>query len=120
MIAILFALGFLFIPRVISRLYGVTSGWDTLLVFRYFGVALLGVGLIFWFAKDIKDADARNAILSGAGIANQVGLLVSLYGTTSGIMNALGWLVVLIYAFLIAGCIYFHGDQQRVFKLKLK
>src|ERR1700722_10334110 len=34
----------------------------------------------------------EKAILSGAGVANLVGLLVSIWGTTAGIMNMLGGL----------------------------
>ncbi|QAY95053.1 hypothetical protein CWB41_04330 [Methylovirgula ligni] len=110
-VAIVFALGFLIIPRAVSHLYGVTADLAAILAFRYFGVALLGIGLIFWFAKDVKDAEARKAILGGAGIANQIGLVVSLWGTASGIMNGLGWTVVLLYALLAAGCFYFRDDR---------
>jgi hypothetical protein len=117
-VATVYALGFLIIPRAISRLYGVVANADTILAFRYFGVALLGLGLIFWFARDTKDKDARNAILGGAGISNQIGLVVTLWGTTSGIMNALGWSVALLYAALIAGCFYFAGDGTRVLKFR--
>jgi hypothetical protein len=112
-IAIFFAAGLVMIPRGVAHIYGISAGPEAALGFRYFGVALLGVGLIFWLAKDTKDVEARNAILGGAGIANQVGLLVSLYGTTSGVMNILGWSVVIIYAGLIAGCIHFDSSLLR-------
>jgi len=110
-VAILYALGFLIVPRAVSHLYGVTSGPAAILAFRYFGVTLLGIGLIFWLARDVKDDEARKAILGGAGISNQIGLVVTLWGTASGIMNGLGWTVVLLYALLIAGCFYFREDR---------
>jgi len=111
-VAILFALGFLVIPRGVARIYGVVAHEDAILAFRYFGVALLSVGLIFWLTKDVQDQEARNAILTGAGIANQLGLVVSLWGTASGIMNALGWTVALLYLALAAGCFYFRGSDR--------
>ena len=110
-VAIVFALGFLIIPRAVSHIYGAVSGPVAILAFRYFGVALLGIGLIFWFAKDVTDAEARRAILGGACIANQIGVVVSLWGTASGIMNGLGWTVVLLYILLAAGCFYFRDDR---------
>ncbi len=110
-VAIVYALGFLILPRAVSHLYGVTSDLAAILAFRYFGVALLGVGLIFWFARDVKDAEARKAILGGSAIANQIGLVVTLWGTASGIMNWLGWTAALLYALLIAGCFYFRDDR---------
>jgi hypothetical protein len=108
-IALLYALGFLVIPRAVSHVYGVTAGPEAILAFRYFGVALLGVGLIFVFARNTNDHQALKAILSGAGVANLAGLLVSIWGTTAGIMNMLGWSVVAIYAALVIGCVYFRG-----------
>ena len=110
-IAGIFALGFLVIPRAIARIYGVVAGPEAILAFRFFGVALLGIGLIFWFAKDVQDREARNAILAGAGIADQIGFIVALWGTASGVMNGLGWTVALLYLALAAGCFYFREDR---------
>lgn len=65
-VAIIYAVGFLIIPRIFSGIYRVMPGPGAVLAFRYFGVALLGIGLIFWFARDVQYQDARRAILGGA------------------------------------------------------
>lgn len=116
-IAIVYAIGFLLIPGPLSSLYGAIATPSALLAFRYFGAALLSVGLIFWFAKDIADQATRDAILTGAGIANATGIIVSLWGTLGGIMNILGWTVVLLYIALTAGCFYFRGHPERALRL---
>lgn len=106
-VATAYALGFLIIPKFIVGLYGVDTAPSVILGFRFFGVALLGVGLIFWFARDCRDSTAVRALLTGGAVSNAAGLVVAIWGTTTGIMNALGWSVVLIYIVLLAGCVYF-------------
>jgi hypothetical protein len=115
-IALVYAIGFLLIPGSLSELYGAVATPSALLAFRYFGVALLGIGLIFWFAKDIGDPATRDALLTGAGSANAVGVIVSLWGVIAGIMNPLGWSVVVLYVALAAGCFYFRGHAERVLR----
>jgi hypothetical protein len=47
------------------------------------------------------------ALLTGHAIGDVAGIIVSIWGTASGIMNGFGWSVVLIYVILFAGCAYF-------------
>jgi uncharacterized membrane protein YfcA len=77
------------------------------LAYRFFGVALLGVGIIFWLARDCVDPTAVRALLMGGAISDVAGVAVSIWGSARGIMNTLGWTVVLIYVVLLAGSIYF-------------
>jgi hypothetical protein len=55
-----------------------------------------------------------DSLLTGHAIGDVAGIIVSIWGTTSDIMNALGWSVVLIYVILLAGCVYFLqlGSRQ--------
>lgn len=106
-VAIIYAVGFLIAPGHLARIYGVQTTPAVQLGFRYFGVALLSLGLIFWLAKDSQDMGAVKALLMGGAIGDAAGILVSIWGAATGIMNVRGWSVVLIYVVLLAGCIYF-------------
>jgi hypothetical protein len=106
-VAIISALGFLIAPGHLARIYGVQTTPAVQLGYRYFGVALLSLGLIFWLAKDSQDMGAMMALLMGAAVGDAAGVFVSIWGATAGIMNRLGWSVVLIYTVLLAGCVYF-------------
>src|SRR3954451_9865629 len=46
-------------------------------------------------------------VLIGYAVGNVVGVLVSIWGTLSGIMNPMGWSAVLIYGVLLAGDLYY-------------
>jgi hypothetical protein len=106
-LAVAYAIGFLLIPTTLTKFYGDAGGPPVNLAYRFFGVALLGVGLIFWFAKDCEDPTAIHALLMGGAISDVAGVAVSIWGSARGIMNTLGWTVVLIYVVLLTGSIYF-------------
>jgi hypothetical protein len=106
-IAILYGIAFLLIPGFVLASYGVTPNAPTILGFRFFGVALLSLGLVVWFVRDTSDWTALRGLLLGLSIGDVVGVVVSIWGTVTGIMNAMGWSAVLIYLVLLAGSVYY-------------
>jgi hypothetical protein len=107
-VAIVYALGLLIVPATIMTLHGISSDPSTLLMARYFGVGLLGIGLVTWLARNSDKSQAQDAISLGFLISYVVGLVVSLQATLAGQMNAVGWLPVVIYLVLIVGLGYFR------------
>lgn len=104
-VGLIFALALLLMPAFMGTLYGLGANPVQTLLARYFGVTLLGVGLINWLAKDMDYASLR-PILLGNLVADFVGILVSLMGTLSGVMNSMGWSSVVIYLLLTLGFAY--------------
>jgi len=88
------------VPATVLSIYGVTQGPGEMLMARYFGVALIAVGLVCWFAREVTDAKARRAIILALLISNIIGAVVSVQGTLSGVMSAVGWSAVGIYVLL--------------------
>jgi hypothetical protein len=106
--ALSYAAGFLIIPATIMSWHGITADAYTILMARYFGVALLGLGLVTWFARNAPESDVRDGITTGLAISSVVGFAVSLQSTLAGQMNALGWLPVVVYLILFVGFGYFR------------
>jgi hypothetical protein len=106
--AIVYALGLLIVPATIMTMHGISSDPSTLLMARYFGVALLGIGLVTWLARNSDKSRAQDAISLGLPVSYVVGFVLSLQATLTGQMNAVGWLPVVIYLLLIAGFAYFR------------
>jgi hypothetical protein len=94
------------VPQLVLSTYGVTQGPGEILMGRYFGVALIGIGLVCWLARDVTDAKARRAIILALLISNIIGVIVSVQGTLSGVMSAVGWSAVGIYVLLGLGVAY--------------
>jgi len=110
-ISVSYAAGFLFIPNTLISWHGMVPDTSLILMSRYFGVALLGIGLVTWFARNAEDSKTRDAITNGLALAFIVGVALSLQATLAGQLNAMGWLPVSAYLILIAGYGYFRFNK---------
>ncbi len=108
-IALVYALGELFIPATMASIYGLkdTANPELQLTARYFGWGLLAVGLVCALAANTPASEAKQAIVKALFIAHTVGIIVSLMGTISGVFSAMGWSAVILYLLLAAGFGYF-------------
>jgi len=113
-IAILYGIAFVLVPAFVLATYGMTTEASTVLSARYFGLTLLGLGLIAWLVRETADRTALRGLLSGLAIQSAIGVLVSIWGTVAGTMNAMGWSAVLIYAVLLAGYLYYLFADRTV------
>jgi hypothetical protein len=112
-VAVVFALGFLFVPGSVLTMYGATPGPQINLVGQFFAVELVHVGFLAWLIRNVADALARRAIVAAGLVANLVGLVISLIGVLTGVVNAFGWSAVVIYLVLGLGYAYFQFMSPR-------
>jgi hypothetical protein len=105
-VALLYGIGLVLLPSTVLSLYGVTPGPAVNLASQLFGVELLHVGLICWFARNVSDSPAQRAIIIASLIGQVIGLVVTVMGTLSGVFNVVGWSAVVIYLVLSLGYAY--------------
>lgn len=103
LLALIFGLGFLLAPRPMLTLYGVPTDPSVVLMARFFGTALLQVGLVFYLIRDVGDPRTHRGVVIGSFIGSVAGLVVALTGQFWGLINQLGWSTVAIYALLTFG-----------------
>jgi hypothetical protein len=113
-IAVIYGVAFIVAPDFVLITYGMVPNAASNLMARYFGVTLIGIGLITWLVRETSDGKALRGLLSGLAIQAAIGLLVSIWGTVSGTMNAMGWSAVLIYVILLAGYLYYLFADRTV------
>ena len=65
LLGIAFGLSFFAAPELTGPLYGVPENPHTVMQARYFGSTLLGVGVIYWLCRNIRDDAAIRALLKG-------------------------------------------------------
>jgi hypothetical protein len=99
---------------MILALYGVSQGTDEIFLARLFGAALIGIGLLTWFARNIPDSETQQAITLSMLVYDIIGVIVAAHGTVSGVMNAVGWTGVAVFSFLALGYAYFQFTRLRV------
>lgn len=96
-------------PKLYPSLYGISlPDPDAIFMARLFGGALLTYCFVAWFARNAKDSAARRAIVLGFFITLAIGFIVALLAQLSGVMNALGWVIVGLYFLLALGYGYFQ------------
>lgn len=103
LIALGFGLGFLLVPRPLLMLYGVPTDPSVVLMSRFFGAALVQVGLVLYLIRDVGDPRTQRGVVIGSFIGSVAGLVVALTGQFWGLINQLGWTTVAIYGFLTLG-----------------
>jgi len=93
-------------PAALFGLLGAELGVGGMFTGREYGAALIGTLLLTWFAKDVKASGARGAILLDLLVYDAIGMVVTLHAVVSGVLNALGWGIVAVYAFFTAASGY--------------
>jgi len=99
-IAGLFAVFCLIIPATMLSWYGVESIDATVLMTRFFGVALLALALITFFLKGSEFNSTIKSVVLALLLSDIIGVIVSIWAIVSNIVNTVGWLNVIIYGFL--------------------
>lgn len=110
-IAVVFGLGFIFMPALILSFYTTVELNEVgLLMSLLFGTALLTYTAVLWLASDTLESEAKRAIVKGFFLTMLIGFLVVLHFQLTGSINALGWSTVALYGFLALG--YFKFDKE--------
>ena len=107
-----FGLGFVLAPGQILPLYGVAPDAALRLIGQLFGAVLISLALLTWLARNISDTEARRAIVLALLVGEALGFILALIGQLNGVLNALGWLVVAVYLFLVLGLAYFQFSRS--------
>jgi len=102
-VSLVFGLAFLIVPDMTFKQFGVDTYAATVLTGRFYGTALVALGLVLWFAKDIQDAAAQTGLGIALLISMALGLIVNIMGIASGIIRTNGWITIIIYVLLALG-----------------
>ena len=103
LLALMFGLGFLLAPRPMLSLYGVPIDPSIVLIARFFGAALVQLGLVLYLIRDVGDPRTQRGVVIGSFIGSVAGLVVALTGQFWGLTNQFGWSTVAIYGLLTLG-----------------
>ena len=112
-IGAVFGIAFVVATGPLLSIYGITLDKAGTLVAQLFGSLLIGLATLNWFARNVTDPEARQAIVFGNLAGDVVGFVVILLGQLAGIANALGWSNVAIYLLLALAFAYVQFVQPR-------
>jgi hypothetical protein len=103
LLALAFGIGFLFAPARVLSLYGVAAEPAVVLMARFFGSALVQLGLVLYLIRDVSDPVTRRGVVLGSFLGSLAGFVVSLTAQFWGLVNSFGWSSVAIYGALLLG-----------------
>ena len=107
-----FGLGFVLIPGQILPIYGVEPNASLIFLANLFGAVLLSLALLAWLSRKFNDSEARRVIILALFIGEVLGFVLAFIGQINGILNALGWFIVLIYLLMTLGLAYFQFSKS--------
>ncbi len=107
-VSLIFGLGALLVPVTMAGWFGATLNPAGASMTSFFGALLLGVALICWSTKGAPESSLQKGVLLALFVADTLGFIVALMGQLSGLMNALGWVNVVLWLLLALGLGYFR------------
>ena len=111
LVSAVFGLGFVLMPGQILPIYGVEPDAALRLIGQFFGAALLSLAILSWLARNLSDSESRRAIVLALLVGEAIGFIFALIGQFNGILNVLGWSVVIVYLIFTLGLAYFQFSK---------
>jgi len=105
-VCLVFGVVLLLAPAWLFQLLGASLDASGTFPAREYGAALIGTLLLTWFAKSVSASDARGAILLDLFVYDAIGVIITLFVVLSGVLNGLGWGIVVVYLFFAVGSGY--------------
>lgn len=106
-IALAFGVGLLLLPELVLAIYGAATDSAGIVLGRLLGVLLLGFAGVNWYIGHAPESPLRRDIVRSEGLADILGLIVMLFATVGGVVNALGWTLVALFAVLAGVRLYY-------------
>lgn len=103
--ALAFGLAFLLVPETMLGLFEAEAYVATILMARFFGSAMIALGLLLWFTKDVSDLSMQKWMAISMFATALLGLIVTILGVTpaSAVIRAKGWVAIVVYILFALG-----------------
>jgi len=99
------------IPDILISIFGAVLSDGGKFTAREYGAAMSGILFICWLARNTAESEARTAIIVGLFVYDLIGVIITIAAVIAGVLNPLGWLIVLLYLFFTLGFGYFLLKQ---------
>lgn len=102
-----FGILLLAVPDKLLSIFGATLGDGGMFTAREYASALIGNMFLCWFARNAEASDARRALIIALFVYDLIAFVMTTITVISGVLNVLGWSIVIIYLFFTLGFGYF-------------
>lgn len=108
LVVVVLGAGLIFVPEMVLGQFQTQLRVPEVVQARYLGAALLTLGLMFWFAKDVSDERLQRNFSAVGLIGSILAVVVTIIGITKGVLSINSWIPVVVetvfglgYAFIL-------------------
>jgi len=109
---ICFGVGFILSPAFLGSLYGLSTTSISEFALRMYATVLIGIGILAWLIRLSQDRDVQKTVLIAFFVIDFGGFLVAFIAKLAGMMNALGWSLVVLLLLFTAAYAYLLFNQR--------
>lgn len=114
-VALVCGAAFLFVPMPMLELFGAETYVIAKLLGQFFGSAMIALGLLLWFTKDVEDANIQKGMGYAMFASSLLGLVVSIIAVAiDGVIRNYGWIVIVVYILFALGYGFLLFMQPRM------
>lgn len=113
-VSFLFGVAFLFVSSRALKQFGVDDYASTKLMAQFFGTAMLAMGIVLWFAKDIAEPAVQRGVSIALLVGAAAGMIVTIMGTVAHTVREFGWVMMMVYGLFALGYAYLIFLMPRV------
>ena len=111
-VSTVFGLAFVFTPGLILPIYGVEPDAALRLIGQLFGAVLISLALLAWLVRNLRDSETQHAVILALLVGEALGFILALIGQLNGVLNVLGWSVVVVYLCFSLGLVYLQFSKS--------
>jgi hypothetical protein len=89
-------------PAQLLASYDVSLAPMGLVIYQFWGVALIGLGMLTWFARSVKESALQRRFALALFITNGLNCVMAVRGQFAG-ANTFGWSMVALFLLLALG-----------------
>jgi len=87
----------LVVPTLAIGQFGVDGYTSTRMMAQFFGTAMLALGLLLWFVKDVTSEGMQRGMAIAMLVGALAGLFVTVLAAFAGTLRTNGWMAILAY-----------------------
>lgn len=100
---VLFGLGSLVLPDLVLSVLGGETDELGRATIQQLGGIILGYGIVAWFLRELESGPTRRGVTVGVMVSFTLTAVIAALVVASGLLNALGWIIVAIHAVVAIG-----------------
>jgi len=105
--ALAVSIGLVLVPSNVISIFGGTADDVGLFLARHYGALGIGIGILTWLARNVSIQEARRAILPALLSVFLIEFVIDLLAQLSGLLNVLGWSIVVLDLLFALAYAYF-------------